>query len=238
MNILERLEDDDFYYGEVRKAAISASNINAILEGRFDEPSEHKPAFEIGKYFHCLTLEPEKIPDFEVKDVTRRGKGETYLKTSEVDMCNNMKKSHDAHTEARGILYGPGVEYEVPGITIIDGVLFVGKCDILNPQIGWLGDLKSTSFIQDFDNSIRKWYTAQLWLYYKIFDLPTSYIVTDKKTLETEVIYPDKFQYAAGKAKVLEAIGLYKQNYPEHYQRNLELQLEVTGSIGDYIQTQ
>lgn len=223
----ESLLNDTYYYGEVRQSAISASTINSILDGTFGEPSEWKIVFEVGKYFHCLTLEPEKIPAFEVRDVPRRKAGEKYLKQSEVDMCIGMKKSHDAFPEARGIIYGPNVEYEIPGYTIIDGVLFIGKCDINNPDIGYIGDLKSTGNLYGFDNSIEKWYTSQLWLYWKIFNLPTAYVVTEKKSLVTEVIYPDRDMYHEGKKKVLAAIKIYKQEYPEHYKRNQELQTHL-----------
>ena len=227
MDIIEKLKDDDFYYGDIRKAAVSASNINAILEGTFEEEQEFKAAFLVGRYFHQLTLEPHKIDDFDVRDVARRKAGEVFLKQSEADLCEEMKKSHDAVPMARGILYGPGVEYEIPGLTIIEGVLFIGKCDILNPQIGYLGDLKSTSNLMGFSQSIRKWYTSQLWLYWKIFGYPTAYITTDKKTLKTEVIFPERYFYADGKAKVLEAIEVYKRNYPEHYERNIQLQKDL-----------
>ena len=222
-----RLQDDHYYYKEVRKAAISASNINNILEGSFGEPQPWKIHFSIGSYFHELTLEPEKIASYDVRDVDRRKKGETFLKTKEVEMCESMKDSHDAHAEARGIIYGPNVQYEAPGHTVIDGVLFVGKCDVMNPQLGWLGDLKSTGNLMGFDDSIRKWYTAQLWLYWKIFDMPTVYVTVCKQTYETHVIYPEKFHYADGKAKVLEAISVYKEKYPEHYALNVELQKEL-----------
>lgn len=223
----KKLLNDDFYYGKARDAAVSASNINSILEGTFGQKSEWKIAFEVGKYFHCLTLEPEKLEDFEIQDVPRRKAGDKYLKQTEVDMCKAMKTSHDSDAEARGICYGPGVLYEIPGHTIIEEVLFIGKCDIYNPQIGYLGDLKSTSNLYGFNGSIDKWYTSQLWVYWKIFGLPTAYIAVDKKTLETQVIEPEKHYYAAGKSKVLKAIDIYKEVYPEHYKRNLELQEQL-----------
>ena len=222
-----KLQDDDYYYKEVRKAAISASNINSILDGSFGEPTPWKIHFSIGSYFHELTLEPEKIDNYDVRDVPRRKAGETFLKQKEVDLCKSMKVSHDASVQARGVLYGPGVEYEVPGYTIIDGVLFVGKCDIMNPDIGYIGDLKSTGNMPGFDESIQKWYTSQLWIYWKIFNLPTVYIAVCKQSLDTRVIYPEKYQYADGKAKVLRAIVEYKKNYPEHYERNINLQKEL-----------
>ena len=229
----EDLQDDEYYYGDIRNAAVSASNINSILDGTFMEPSVWKIHFEVGKYFHCQTLEPEKVLDFDVRDVARRSPGDKYLKKSEQTMCRGMKVSHDSNVEARGILYGPGVEYEVPGFTIIDGVLFIGKCDIRNPLIRYIGDLKSTRDLFSFPSSVEKWYTSQMWIYWKIFNMPTVYVVTEKKPKHprTTVSYPEQYLYAQGKAKVLEAITIYKRDYPEHYERNLELQRKLYPNV-------
>lgn len=223
-----RLKDDGYYYGEVRESAISASNINDIISGEFGlSTNDWAPHFEIGKYFHVQTLEVDKLDKFEIRDVERRYAGEEFLKQSEVDMCKAMKESHDSHIEARGVLYGPGVEDEVPSFTVIDGVLFIGKADIVNPMIGYIGDLKSTSNMMNFETSIKKWYQSQLWLYWKMFGKPTAYVVTDKKSLGTKVMYPQNYHYAGGKATVLEAIHIYKEQYPLHYQKNVELQQEL-----------
>ena len=210
-----KLLHDPFYYGEAREHTISASDINDLLnrEYQVNPDREWKAHFEVGKYFHVQTLEPEKLGNFTIMDRLRRNPGEEFLKQNEVTMCEGMKASHDAHIEARGLLYGPGVKYEVPAVTEIDGVMVRGKADCINPQVKWLVDLKSTSRIDYFTESIEKWYTAQLWIYWKLFGMPTAYIITDKKTLETRVMYPKQYLYADGKAKVLKAIEIYKNEY-------------------------
>ena len=214
--IINELRDDNEYYHGKGRDYLSASDINGILDGTYTKEivdQEWKSHFEIGKMFHVQTLEPEKLGKFKIKDVKRRMAGEEFIKRSEAEMVAKMKLSHDADVTARGLLYGPGVEYEVPNIVDIEGIPFKGKADCLNPQLGWCVDLKSTSRIDFFNESIKKWYVAQLWCYYKIFGLPTAYIVVDKKTLETKVIYPPKHFYAQGKALVLEAIQKYKDHY-------------------------
>ena len=213
--IIDKLRNDDEYYGGLGRDYLSASDISGILDGTYSKTPvrEWKQVFEMGKYFHVQTLEPEKLGNFIVKDVPRRKKGEEFLKQSEVEIVKAMKLSHDRNIEARGILYGPEVEYEVPAITTIEGIPFKGKADIINESIGYLGDLKSTSNLYNFDSSIEKWYCAQLWVYWKLFGKPTVYIVVDKTTLETQVIYPSKHFYALGKALVLKAIDIYKSEY-------------------------
>ena len=214
--IVDKLRDDDEYYGGLGREYLSASDIGDILDGTYTkipQDREWKPHFEIGKMFHVQTLEPHKLGKFDVRDVPRRFAGEEFIKYKEAMMVENMKHSHDAHITARGLLYGPEVNYEQPGITTIEGIPFKGKADCLNPLVGWCVDLKSTGRIQYFSDSISKWYTAQLWIYYKLFGLPTAYVVVDKTSLETQVIYPPKHFYAQGKAKVLEAIDIYKRDY-------------------------
>ena len=221
-----KLLDDNFYYGPVREYVLSASNIGNILDGTFgqDSTNEWKIHYEIGKLFHVQTLEPLKLENFEIVDVERRKPGDQYIKLSEAEMVKSMKVSHDSNIEARGVLYGPGVSYEIPGYVVVEDVLFIGKADIMNPMIGYIGDLKSTRSIDSFEESIRKWYGPQLWLYFKIFGYPTIYIATEKNTEpQTAVISPAKHHYAMGKAQVLEAIEIFKRDHPEMYKRNQQL---------------
>lgn len=226
----KKLIDDDFYYGSVRNHVLSASNIGNLLDGSFgvEEDNGWKLHYEIGKLFHVQTLEPEKMSKFDIRDVDRRKPGDQYLKLKEADKVAKMKVSHDADVNARGVLYGPGVSYEVPGMIVIEGVLFIGKCDIMNPQIGYIGDLKSTRSISSFGDSVRKWYQSQLWIYWKIFGYATAYVVTEKsEPFTTEVQVPEKHQYASGKAKTLEAIDIFKKDFPDMYERNITLQKQL-----------
>ena len=214
--VIDLLRDDNEYYTGVGRDYLSASDIQDIIDGTYTkeiQEREWKIHFEVGKYFHVQTLEPHKLDRFDVRDVARRKAGDQYLKQKEVDNLREMKLSHDRSNEARGLLYGPGVEYEVPMVGEIEGVKFKGKADCLNPMLGWCVDLKSTSNIDNFGVSIEKWYGPQLWIYWKLSGLPTAYVVVDKKTLETKIIYPSKHFYALGKAKVLKAIEIYKRDY-------------------------
>ena len=225
----KRLVDDDYYYGAARKHALSQSNIGSILDGTFDpndilnagqqEEKDFNINFEIGSMFHVQTLEPHKMDQFTVVDVPRRAKGDRFLKTSEVEMCRKMKLSHDSNIDARGLLYGPGVQYEVPVMGVIEGVTFIGKIDCLNPMLKWCVDLKSTRRVNSFSDSVKKWYEPQIWIYWKLCGYPTAYVVTEKTDdPRTITSYPENFSYASGKAKTLEAISIIKSQYPEVYE--------------------
>lgn len=217
MVIKEKLTNDEYYYGDARKRAISASDVMPLNDGTYDpdKPQEWKPHYEVGRYFHVQTLEPEKIGKFDIRDVKRRMSGEEFLKQGEVDMCKAMKQSHDSHPEARGVIYGPGVQYEVPEVMELNGVQVIGKCDILNPMIQHLGDLKSTSNFDYFEDSVEKWYCPQLYVYWKLFNLPTVYVVTEKAKVapRTKVIYPTRHSYERGRELTLSAIEIYKNNF-------------------------
>lgn len=213
------LLDDEFYYGEANKYALSASSFGKLLDGTYDpeswkEPNEWKSYFEVGKYFHVQTLEPHKLKNFDVRDVTRRSAGDEYLKQSEVDNLEAMKVAQDASIEARGLIYGPRVEYEVPGVVNIEGIWLKGKCDIMNPDVGWLADLKTSSGHMPFYQGATKYgYNSQAWVYWKIFNYPTKYINVGKSNHNIDIITPPQEYYKKGKVRALEAIKLYKENY-------------------------
>ena len=67
---IERLRDDDDYYGKFGKQFISNSDVGALLsnplEFRVSRPDNQ--AFAKGRYFHQSILEPEKVKDWEFVD--------------------------------------------------------------------------------------------------------------------------------------------------------------------------
>lgn len=72
--ILEKLKEDSFYYGEYGQQWLSNSDIYTLLNDplQFRVPKEQtKPMLE-GRYFHTAILEPEKIQNFIIADVTSR----------------------------------------------------------------------------------------------------------------------------------------------------------------------
>ena len=72
--ILEKLKDDQHYYGEFGQQFLSNSNIstllsNPLLLGTKQEPNVN---FAIGGYFHTMILEPDKLEKYKVIDATTR----------------------------------------------------------------------------------------------------------------------------------------------------------------------
>ena len=62
-DVIEKLRDDTHYYGDFGKKYLSNSDISALLTNplALGKPSEPRPAFLVGGYFHTAILEPDKL---------------------------------------------------------------------------------------------------------------------------------------------------------------------------------
>ena len=68
--IIEKLKDDEHYYGEFGKQYLSNSDIKTLLTNplALGQPSEPRAAFLVGGYFHTAILEPDKLKKYRVKE--------------------------------------------------------------------------------------------------------------------------------------------------------------------------
>ena len=66
--VIEKLKDDNNYYGDFGKQYLSNSDISALLHNplALGKESETRPAFLVGGYFHTAILEPDKLKNFKV----------------------------------------------------------------------------------------------------------------------------------------------------------------------------
>ena len=100
--ILQRLKNDEDYYGEFGNQFLSNSHVGRLLKDPLNafEPSRPSPAFLIGGYFHTCILEPDKLEKYKVvKSTTRNTKaykdvagGELCLLQHEVDTIELMRE--------------------------------------------------------------------------------------------------------------------------------------------------
>ena len=74
--LLERMQEDDFYYGYLGKASLSSSSVKLLnqspkaYQSYLHRGSEESSALTNGKLVHMLILEPHKVQDsFEIVDV-------------------------------------------------------------------------------------------------------------------------------------------------------------------------
>ena len=86
--ILERLKNDEDYYGEFGQQFLSNSNISTLLTNplALKEPMDKSPALLVGGYFHTAILEPEKLFNFKIINTTTRNTS-LYKEMSGGEMC-------------------------------------------------------------------------------------------------------------------------------------------------------
>jgi len=219
-SIIEKLRDDEHYYGDFGKQFLSNSDIKSLIDNplNFKKPSPPNPAFVVGSYFHTCILEPDKLEKFKiVKSKTRNTKeykeiaGEDIcLLQHEVDQIELMREKVLEIDLFKELILDGAVEYEQPGLVELEGMQWKGKADILNHSSQLIIDLKTTNNINTFASSAHKFnYDSQAYIYSKMFNMDLIFIVIDKKTHQLGLFdCSDKF-LQSGQNKVALAVQAY-----------------------------
>ena len=226
--ILQRLKNDEDYYGDFGNQFLSNSHVSRLLNAPLNifKKSKPSPAFLIGGYFHTCILEPDKLKKYKVvKSTTRNTKaykdvagGELCLLQQEVDMIELMRDKVMANDICRDLLSDPVfkkcVEYERPGITELFGNKWKGKADIVNHDEKLVIDLKTTADINKFQYSANKYnYDSQTYIYSKLFGYEFLFIVIDKTTHQIGMFDCSPQFYERGEDKVRRASEAYDLFY-------------------------
>jgi hypothetical protein len=220
--IIEKLRDDENYYGEFGKTYLSNSDINALLNNplEFKKPTPKTPALVIGGYFHTCILEPNKLDKYKIsKSATRNtneykllSNGDICLLEKEADEIELMREVVMNNELFRQLIQDGEVEYEKPGITELEGMMWKGKADIVNHTEQLVIDLKTTNAISSFSNSAYKYnYDSQAYIYSKMFGYELIFLVIDKKTHQLGLFdCSDRFMQS-GANKVAKAVQAYNE---------------------------
>lgn len=233
-DIIEKLRDDDHYYGEFGQQFLSNSNIKTLKDNplALRDPIKKTSALLIGGYFHTVILEPNKVDKYKIIESSSRNTkhykemsdGELCLLQQEVDMIELMKEKIDANEACRFLMRGFNVEYEVPNIIDLYGNTWKGKADIVNHDEKLIVDLKTTSNINSFKSSAFKYnYDSQAYIYSQMFGYEFCFIVIDKTTLQIGIFDCSPEFYQSGAVKVEQASATYDlffkdENFdPEQY---------------------
>ena len=231
--ILQKLRNDEDYYGDFGNQFLSNSHVGKLLKDplRAFEPSKPSPAFLVGGYFHTCILEPDKLEKFKVvKSTTRNTKqykdvagGELCLLQHEVDAIELMREKVMANDICRDLIIGTekvgpqswGVnEFEVPMVTELFGNMWKGKADIVNHNEKLIIDLKTTADIDKFQWSASKFnYDSQAYIYSKLFGYEMLFIVIDKNTHQIGIFDCSPQFYERGEDKVRKASEAYDLFY-------------------------
>ena len=224
-DIIEKLRNDEHYYGEFGKQYLSNSDISTLLKDplALGKPSKPSPAFLVGGYFHTAILEPDKLKSFKVIEAANRNVkayrelsgGELCLLQSEVDMIELMTDKILSNDVCKGLIRG-NCEYETPGIVELENELWKAKADILNHDEKLIIDLKTTADINKFRWSASKYnYDSQAYIYQKSFGYEMLFIVIDKTTHQIGLFDCSSEFLQRGADKVKKAVEQYQLFYKQ-----------------------
>lgn len=226
--IIEKLRDDEQYYGEFGRKYLSNSDIGALLKDpkSFKKREPDNPAFAKGRYFHQLILEPEKAKDWNFVGVASRNSKayKEFCLGMEVDFALLEKERDDVHFCVHSMLgnmtmfdeiRNEDCEYEVPAVGEICGEMWKGKADIVHPEM--VIDLKTTGDISGFRWSAKKYnYDSQAYIYQTMFNKPLIFYVVEKGTGMLGIFEPSPAFIEGGKAKVVKAVEQYRKFFGEN----------------------
>ena len=222
--IIEKLRDDEHYYGTFGNKFLSNSNIKTLLEAplQLGKPQPPNPNFAIGGYFHTAILEPGKLENFRIVDASTRStkkykelaNGEMCLLKHEVENLDIMIETMLDNNVCRDLIRGKNVEYELPAFTEIEGNLWKGKADIVNHDEKLIIDLKTTGDLDGFRWSAKKFnYDSQAYVYKRLFGYDMMFIAIDKKTHQIGIYDCSEEFYERGYQKLVKATEVYDLFY-------------------------
>ena len=224
--ILEKLRDDEHYYGKFGQQFLSNSDISTLLKNPKDlhKPKPSSPAFLVGGYFHTAILEPDKLKSFKIVEASTRNTkaykeisdGELCLLKHEVDQIELMTQAimdNDVCKDLIKPILGQ-VEYEEPRVGKIHDQMWKGKADIINHEDKLVIDLKTTSDIDKFQWSASKYnYDSQAYIYSTLFGYEMLFMVIDKTTHQIGLFDCSPDFYKRGEDKVRKACDAYELFY-------------------------
>ncbi|QDP57442.1 MAG: putative exodeoxyribonuclease 8 [Prokaryotic dsDNA virus sp.] len=226
-NLIDKLRSDKNYYGKFGKKFLSNSDISTLLNNPRMFKKYTKPSTEMlkGSYFHTAMLEPEKLDDFIIcssssrtakiyKDILAETGEDIVLLAKEVEELNQMTSELKSNVILSEIIYEQGNIFEEPAVGKIGGQLWKGKADIVRSDL--VVDLKTTSRIDDFHRSARKYnYDSQAWIYEQLFERPVVFIAIEKGSCRMGMYDCSEQFLDSGREKVMRALEVYNTFFGE-----------------------
>ena len=137
---LNRLGNDADYYGEFGKKFLSNSDIGSLLRdpSSYGKDKEKTVPMVQGSYFHTALLEPQRMVEFLICDVSSRNTNkyremceamstDIILLSKEVEELDSMVESVKGRMDFFDMIYEDGNMYEQPGLSNIMGEVWKGK---------------------------------------------------------------------------------------------------------------
>lgn len=224
-NLLDLMQNDEFYYGYMAKAALSSSSIKTLLSSPktykyvLDYGSGESQALRDGWLFHTCILEPHVFEEQIFVDVQSKNTKAYKEALAQHGKVFTQKEKRDAERVADAFLRNEHAlkllkdsEFEVPAVGMIDGYPFRGKADVFGN--GKIVDLKTTTDIKAFPYSARKYgYDVQVYVYCQLFNVSYkdfTFAVVDKGSLDIAIYDVSEEFYNEGKRKTQQAIETFE----------------------------
>ena len=228
--LLKRMLDDEFYYGELNTLALSSSSLKTLLSSpktykfslEYGSPSSQ--ALRDGWLFHTAILEPNVFEAQTFIDVQSKNTKKFRDAKAENPRVFTAKEKSDAERLADAFLRNEHAkelirdsEFEVPVIGEVMDMPFRGKADVLGTNR--IVDLKTTTDIKGFSYSANKYgYDVQCYLYCNLFGKSHKdfyFLALDKGSLDIGIFNCSEEFYYRGEEKVEKALDLYNKFFIE-----------------------
>lgn len=224
--LLKKMDNDDFYYGELNKLALSSSSLKQVLSSpktyKFNQQygSPESQALRDGWLFHTAILEPDVFAaqtfiDVQSKNTKKFKEAKAELgKVFTAKEKSNAERLADAfYRNEHALQLITNCNFEVPVIGEVQDKPFRGKADVLASDR--IVDLKTTSDIKGFHYAAKKYgYDIQCYLYCNLFGKTYDqfkFLVLDKGSLDIGIWDCSEEFYFSGEEKVAKAIDLYEK---------------------------
>ena len=228
--LLKRMDDDTFYYGELNELALSSSSLKLLLSSpktykfSLEYGSSDSQALRDGWLFHTAILEPEVFSAQEFVEVQSKNTKKFREAKAKNPRIFTAKERGDAERLVDAFYRNEyakqlitKAEFEVPIIGNVLDYPFRGKADVLAADR--IVDLKTTTNIKDFSWSANKYgYDVQCYLYCNLFNREYKdfhFLVLDKGSLDIGIFNCSEEFYYRGEEKVQKALDLYNKFFIE-----------------------
>lgn len=229
--LLKKMYDDSFYYGELGKYALSSSAIKSLISSpkEYARAMNYKSdsgAFKIGRLIHLAALEPDKIDSLchivEVQSAVTKKYKDKVSEVGSADFVFTRKEYDKAMYTVDALLQNDvwqdltrGAKFEQPGFDILHGYPFRAKADVLG--FDYIADLKTTSDLKAFKWSAKKYsYDVQLYIYCNIFNIDYKdflFFAIDKSSGDLGIYDAKESFYNSGKDKFEYGIKVYEKYF-------------------------
>ena len=228
--LVKRMYNDTFYYGELNELALSSSSLKLLLSSpktykfSLEYGSSDSQALRDGWLFHTAILEPEVFSAQEFVEVQSKNtkkfrdakaKNPRVFTAKERGDAERLVDAFYRNEYAKQLI--TKAEFEVPAIDNVLDYPFRGKADVLATDR--IVDLKTTTNIQNFSWSAQKFsYEVQCYLYCNLFKKEYKdfhFLVLDKGSLDIGIFNCSEEFYYRGEEKVQKALDLYNKFFIE-----------------------